>query len=335
MLEIAGWSACSPRHCWCGRWADPALAASLDAAAINNADYRAKPTAEDKIDPAVVKVQVLLDRALFSPGEIDGKLAENTQKALRAFADANGLTFDKTITQQLWDKLTETQPRRRRQPVHDHGEAIVKGPFLHKLPAKMEDMKELAGARLHQPARGARGEIPHERGAAGGAQSRKEVRTAGETIFVASVRDAPAKLTIGRVEVDKARQTVKAFDPNGALLAFFPATVGSEEKPTPSGTLKVASVRCQSELSLQSRLQVQGRAFETAVHHQARTEQSGGSVLDRTVGGRLWHPRHAGAVEGQQIRIPRLRPADQLGRGLAGRQHQERHASRICRTPPD
>jgi len=50
------------------------------------------------------------------------------------------------------------------------------------------------------------------------------------------------KVDIVRLEVDKSRQTVKAFDGTGALLAFFPATVGSGEKPTPSGTLKVTSV---------------------------------------------------------------------------------------------
>ena len=60
-------------------------------------------------------------------------------------------------------------------------------------------------------------------------------------IFVAGVSNRPTKLTIGRIEVDKPRQTVKAFDQQGALVAFFPATVGSEEKPTPSGTLKVVS----------------------------------------------------------------------------------------------
>jgi lipoprotein-anchoring transpeptidase ErfK/SrfK len=42
--------------------------------------------------------------------------------------------------------------------------------------------------------------------------------------------------------VDKSRQTVKAFATSGELVAFFPATVGSKEKPTPSGTLKVVSV---------------------------------------------------------------------------------------------
>jgi lipoprotein-anchoring transpeptidase ErfK/SrfK len=35
---------------------------------------------------------------------------------------------------------------------------------------------------------------------------------------------------------------VKAFAADGKLLAFFPATVGSAEKPTPTGKLKVTSV---------------------------------------------------------------------------------------------
>jgi lipoprotein-anchoring transpeptidase ErfK/SrfK len=42
--------------------------------------------------------------------------------------------------------------------------------------------------------------------------------------------------------VDKERQTVKAFDRTGNLVAFYPATVGSEEKPSPSGTLKVVGI---------------------------------------------------------------------------------------------
>ena len=45
-----------------------------------------------------------------------------------------------------------------------------------------------------------------------------------------------------RVEVDKTRQTVKLFDKSNALIGFYPATIGSEEKPSPSGTLKVTEV---------------------------------------------------------------------------------------------
>ena len=54
----------------------PALA-GLDAAAINDAEFKGKAPADDRINPVIVKAQVLLDRASFSPGEIDGKLGEN------------------------------------------------------------------------------------------------------------------------------------------------------------------------------------------------------------------------------------------------------------------
>jgi lipoprotein-anchoring transpeptidase ErfK/SrfK len=222
--------------CWL---AGPTLAAGFDAATINNAEYRAKP-AEDKIDPAVVKVQIWLDRALFSPGEIDGKLAENARKALRAFAEAKGLTFEKALTRELWDKLAETsQDAVITQYTISAGD--VKGPFLAKLPAKMEDMKSLK-ALGYTSAREALAEKFHMSEALLSALNPgKKFESAGETIFVANVSNRPAKLTIGRIEVDKPRQTVRAFDPQGALIAFFPATVGSDEKPTPNGTLKVIS----------------------------------------------------------------------------------------------
>src|SRR5438445_7436981 len=85
----------------------PAVAAGLDAAAINSAEFPAKPPAADKMDAAIVKAQVLLDRAQFSPGEIDGKLGENAQKALRAFAEAKGLAFDR-LTGEVWTALVKT-----------------------------------------------------------------------------------------------------------------------------------------------------------------------------------------------------------------------------------
>src|SRR3978361_1894110 len=85
----------------------PALAASLDAAAVNNAESSSK-LSSDSIEAAAIRIQVLLDRAQFSPGEIDGKLGENAQKALKGFALANGLPSADGLTSDLWTKLVAT-----------------------------------------------------------------------------------------------------------------------------------------------------------------------------------------------------------------------------------
>jgi len=223
-----------------GWLAAPAVAAGMDAATVNNAEYHPKPAAEDKIDAAVVKAQILLDRARFSPGEIDGKLGENAQKALKAFAEANGLAFDKALTPKIWEALSATG----KDPViteYTISAGDVKGPFLPKIPAKMDDMKDLDALGYTSPREALAEKFHMSEDLLVALNPKKKFDQAGDTVFVANVTNKPAKLTIGRIEVDKSRQTVRAFDPSGALIAFFPATVGSEEKPTPGGTLKVVS----------------------------------------------------------------------------------------------
>ena len=218
----------------------PAAGASLDAAAINNAEFRSKPPSEDKIDAAVVKAQVLLDRVQFSPGEIDGKLGENAEKALRAFAEAKGLSSEKALTPEVWAALAQTS----KDPViaeYTISKNDVKGPFLEKLPAKMEDMKGLKALSYTSPREAIAEKFHMSEGLLEALNSGKKFDRAGEIIFVTNVLNRQTKLTIGRIEVDKSRQTVKAFDRSGALIAFFPATVGSEEKPTPTGSFKVVS----------------------------------------------------------------------------------------------
>ncbi len=71
----------------------------------------------------------------------------------------------------------------------------------------------------------------------------KDFDRAGESIVVLNtIGDQAAPPEADHIEVDKNRQTVKLFDKSNTLIGFFPATVGSEEKPSPSGTLRVTEV---------------------------------------------------------------------------------------------
>jgi lipoprotein-anchoring transpeptidase ErfK/SrfK len=221
--------------------ATPAFA-GLDAAAVNNAEYKGKLPGDDRINPVIVKAQVLLDRASFSPGEIDGKLGENAEKALKAFAESKGLAVGKQfLTSEVWGALLATG----QDPLivdYKITEKDVKGPFLKKLPAKMEDMKELKSLDYTSPREALAERFHMSEALLDALNPGKKFDEAGQTILVANVATKETRPAVARVEVDKTAQTVKALGKTGELVAFFPATVGSDEKPTPSGVLKVTSI---------------------------------------------------------------------------------------------
>ena len=67
----------------------------------------------------LIKTQILLDRARFSPGEIDGRTGENYQKALAAFAEKHGIASKGDMTDALWQRA----------------HSLVSGPCYHPLHA--------------------------------------------------------------------------------------------------------------------------------------------------------------------------------------------------------
>jgi lipoprotein-anchoring transpeptidase ErfK/SrfK len=213
---------------------------AFNAETINAANFTGKLPPDEKLSPLAVKLQVLLDRAHFSPGEIDGMFGDNVEKALLAFAEANSLPSGKALTPEIWAKL---QAGSSDPVMTDYvlTEKDVKGPFLDKLPVKMEEMKSLKKLD-YTSAREALGERFHmSQDLLETLNPKAKFDKAGDTITIVKLSDRkPDK--VSRLEVDKVRQTVKAFARDGALLAFYPASVGSDEKPTPSGALKVTSV---------------------------------------------------------------------------------------------
>lgn len=210
--------------------------------AINSAQPSKKTLSNEKPSPAGVRLQVLLDRAHFSPGEIDGRFGENAKKALRAYAEARQLPSSDALTDDVWRALqADDRPAMRTYTITGQDAA---GPFLAKLPSKMEEMKYLPKLG-YTSAREALAEKFHmSEQLLAALNPGRHFDRAGETIVVVETANTdegnPAKAD--RVEIDKVRQTVKLFDKSNALIGFYPATVGSAEKPSPSGTLKVTEV---------------------------------------------------------------------------------------------
>ncbi|MGJ5197116.1 L,D-transpeptidase family protein [Bradyrhizobium sp. HKCCYLRH1030] len=225
----------------CALGVTPAVSAELTADAVNSAELRKRPPAEEKMDPVAIRAQVLLDRAHVSPGEIDGRFGDNARKALAAFARAKELAGDAKLTPELWEALLRG----------DQAPAIVsytitrddvKGPFLKKLPQHMEDMKDLPALGYTSPREALAEKFHMSEALLSALNPKARFDKEGEQIAVANVIRPDEKAPdIMRLDISKDAGTVQAFDRDGKLVAVFPATVGSDEKPTPDGTFKVTS----------------------------------------------------------------------------------------------
>jgi lipoprotein-anchoring transpeptidase ErfK/SrfK len=219
----------------------PAAAAAPDIQAINDAEWQAESNSKSGINAALVKAQVLLDRARFSPGEIDGKLGDNVKKAIAAFAAERNLAPGGELNEVIWRELVSTsqEPVLQEYVISDDD---VKGPFLKKLPGKMEEMKDLPALSYTS----AREKIAEKFHMSEELLSRlnpgQKFETAGEAIFVANVTAGELPKKVARIEIDKSTQTLRALDRDGQFIAFYPITAGSAEKPAPSGRLKVTGV---------------------------------------------------------------------------------------------
>jgi lipoprotein-anchoring transpeptidase ErfK/SrfK len=222
--------------------ASPLVAGPLNPDAVNNAQWSAtRPKSAQVATPLFVKAQILLDRARFSPGEIDGKNGENFKKAVAAFAASQGLASNGNLTEEIWRALASTSS----EPVlteHTLTDGDVRGPFVKKLPTRLEDLKKYSALAYGSSREKIAESVHMSEELLLTLNPGRSFEKAGDKIVVANVgaEELPAK--VGRIEVDKSAKLLKAFGRDGTLLGTFPVTVGSSEKPAPSGRLKVTGV---------------------------------------------------------------------------------------------
>ena len=211
---------------------------SLSLESVNDASWQSRRKPSTAL---LVKLQVLLDRAHASPGEIDSTLGENTRKAVAAYAEMKDLGPTDRVDEKLWLALTASDT----EPVlvsYTITEKDTRGPFSKNIPedfrakAAMQQLgytspRELLAEKFHMSEDLLRKLNP-------GVSFDKE----GQEIVVANVERDSLFGKISRIEVDASRQRVKAYGEGDKLIAIFPATVGSVDRPTPKGEFKVTKI---------------------------------------------------------------------------------------------
>ena len=224
---------------WCGALVIACLALgpfahaqdALTADAVNAA-------APDAGDAALLRAQVLLDRAHFSPGEIDARAGTNTTRAVAAFQRHRGLGDSGELDADTWAALTADAPAALIE--HTIAADDVAGPF-RALPDDMMEKSRL-DALGFETAIEALGERFHAAPALLRRLNPDARFVAGSRILVPNVRDAAPLAAPDRVIVSKSDSVVRLVDAAGKVYAQFPASTGSERDPLPIGEWTIDGV---------------------------------------------------------------------------------------------
>jgi lipoprotein-anchoring transpeptidase ErfK/SrfK len=189
---------------------------------------------------SLLKAEVLLARAKFSPGVIDGRDGQNLQSALRAFAAAHGLKGDGKLNDELWATLTaDAAPVLR---LYTLTEADVSGPWSPDVGEDFLKLSKLTSSGFTRPEEMLAERFHMDEDLLRSLNPGADFTRAGTAIQVVETAAAPISCRVTRIEVDKLTESVRAYDAGGKLLAFYPATVGSLERPSPVGEFTVKGV---------------------------------------------------------------------------------------------
>jgi lipoprotein-anchoring transpeptidase ErfK/SrfK len=224
----------------------PMTAASINGAAPNGGN--------DKDPSLIAKAEALLDRAHFSVGAIDGLDGDNFRNAVRAFQESRGVAATGNLDADTWKALapSDAAPVLKTYAI---SEADVAGPFTRAIPANLPGMARLPGLSYTSPLAELAEKFHMAQSLLRELNPLADFKRAQSEIMVADVTEM--KLRAGRhsveavpptdnggpiaarIVVDKPARNVRAYDKDGKLLGFYAATIGSEEKPAPSGDFKV------------------------------------------------------------------------------------------------
>lgn len=190
----------------------------------------------------MLKSQILLSRLGFSPGALDGRAGDNLRKALIAFQRANGLEESGMPDSETLEKLAALSPEPELSE-YEIAASDVEGPFAANIPTSLEEQASLPRLDYTSPREALAERFHMDERLLSELNPGADFSQAGTRIKVVNVMRNSSPAMAVKIIVDKQARSLSAFDAEGKLVGFYPISIGSTDKPAPSGVFKVNGVQ--------------------------------------------------------------------------------------------
>jgi lipoprotein-anchoring transpeptidase ErfK/SrfK len=188
---------------------------------------------------AVLRAQILLDRARFPTGEIDGAFGTNMARAIAGFQKSQGLESSGRLDLPTWEALNrEGAPALTSYLIAD---GDIAGPFS-AIPRDMMEQSKLPALGYTSPVEALAEKFHVSPKLLQQLNPGKTLATAGEEIIVPNVLSGNVLPKASKILVSQSDAAVSVLDASDRILARFPATTGSQHDPLPLGTWKINGV---------------------------------------------------------------------------------------------
>ena len=208
-------------------------------------DIVRKPAAEPVINlkgkskMEITALEVFLSRQGVSPGAIDGRMGGNVTKAVYAYQQMTGQTLDPKNTDAILEQLRMSGG----MPIINYTitAADAAGPYVASIPEDYAAKSQMPSLGYTSTTEMLAERFHMDEGYLKELNPGVDFTVPGNTIKV--VNTGPAKTgTVAKILADKGRKQVFAYDATGTLIAAYPASIGSTDTPSPSGTVTVERV---------------------------------------------------------------------------------------------